>query len=75
MTTAQEIVELARAAGMKRGNLRLKVEDFRAEAAKKNEQGNALLGQGFANLADEKFREQDFWYGMAEKYAEAARLM
>lgn len=75
MTTTQELAEMAKRAGLKRGTMRLKAEDFRAEAAQRNEEANAELGNGHANLAAEKFASQDYYAGLAAQYDDAAAIM
>ena len=74
-TTANDVVAMAKQAGMTRGQVLLKVEDFRELAAKANEAGNAALGKGHEATASEKFREQDQWQRLADLYFAAGNRM
>lgn len=72
---AQMTAELAKAAGMTRGALLLKAEDFRARAEKCDDAGNLALSAGMPKTAERKFKDVDFWYAKADEFRAAAQMM
>lgn len=72
---AQMTAELAKAAGMTRGALLLKAEDFRARAERCNDAGNLALSADMPKTAERKFADVDFWRAKADEYRAAARMM
>jgi len=67
--------ELAKAAGMTKGALLLKAEDFRVRAEKCNDAGNLALGAGLEKTAERKFKDVDFWYAKSAEYRAAAGML
>lgn len=72
---AQMTAELAKTAGLSKGVLLLKAEDFRARAEKCNDAGNLALSADMPKTAKRKFADVDFWYAKAAEYRAAAQMM
>lgn len=72
--TAQEIADMCKAHGMKRGNVLMTAEGYRHEANLANQRGNEMVGVN-ESAARAFFAEQDDLNDMAARTQQAAYLM